>query len=77
MRRIIFAAVAAAALSVQADTEVYLLIGQSNMAGRGHITAGSEIPNEGVYKMSNFGYIVPAKEPLHNDRTSAGAGLGL
>lgn len=77
MKRIIFfAAVAAAAVSAQADSEIYLLIGQSNMAGRGQLSASLEVPRQGVLKMTNFGYLAPAKEPLHNDRPSAGAGLG-
>lgn len=57
-------------------TDVYLLIGQSNMAGRGRLVAGEELPCEGVRKMDVFGYIVPAKEPLHYDKKAAGAGLG-
>ena len=67
----------AAALCVQAGSDIYLLIGQSNMAGRGRLAATNTVPCEGVLKMNNFGYLVPAKEPLHDDKPkAAGAGLG-
>ena len=62
--------------SVRAASDVYLLIGQSNMAGRGCLNETNGVPCEGVLKLDNFGYLVPAMEPLHNDRKSAGAGLG-
>ena len=74
--KVVMAAAAAAAMSGFAGTDVYLLIGQSNMAGRGKLAATNEGPHDGVLKMSNFGYLVPAKEPLHYDKPSAGAGLG-
>ena len=64
------------ALFAAAPTDVYLLIGQSNMAGRGRLDATNEVPHEGVLKLDNFGRLVPAKEPLHNDKKAAGAGLG-
>ena len=57
-------------------SDVYLLIGQSNMAGRGHLTESNRVPYEGVRKMNVYGYLVPAAEPLHYDRPTAGAGLG-
>lgn len=66
-----------ACVGVHAETDVYLLIGQSNMAGRGHLAAGDELLSEGVRKMDVYGYLVPAKEPLHYDKKSAGAGLGI
>ena len=63
--------------SLRGETDVYLLIGQSNMAGRGRLAAGEELPCEGVRKMDVYGYLVPAKEPLHYDKKVAGAGLGV
>ena len=68
--------VAVLSLLCQARTDIYLLIGQSNMAGRGKLTGNNEIPHDGVLKMNVFGYLVPAKEPLHYDKPTAGAGLG-
>ena len=78
-KRKIAIALASAGLALFAawgGTDVYLLIGQSNMAGRGRLNETNAVPCEGVLKLDNFGYLVPAKEPLHNDRKSAGAGLG-
>lgn len=70
-------AVLAFALPSRAETDVYLLIGQSNMAGRGKLTPADVLPCDGVLKMNVYGSLVPAKEPLHFDKPSAGAGLGL
>jgi len=60
-----------------AATDVYLLIGQSNMAGRGRLSPTNAAPCDGVRKMDVFGYLVPAAEPLHYDKKTAGAGLGI
>ena len=77
MKIMAMAAAAAVAASCVAGTDVYLLVGQSNMAGRGKLSAENEVPHEGVLKLNNFGYLTPAKEPLHDDKPkSAGAGLG-
>jgi len=66
----------AALFSALAETDVYLLIGQSNMAGRGKLDATNAVPHEGVLKMDVYGYLLPATEPLHYDKPFAGAGLG-
>ena len=55
---------------------IYLLIGQSNMAGRGKLDKGKRISTERVVKLENNGNWAVAKEPLHLDKISAGAGLG-
>lgn len=68
--------VAVFALACQAGSDIYLLIGQSNMAGRGKLTDNNAVSHDGVLKMNVFGYLVPAKEPLHYDKPTAGAGLG-
>lgn len=58
---------------------VYLLLGQSNMAGRGVITdnyRSEEDPR--VYMLNKAGDWVPAKHPLHFDKPQvAGVGPGL
>lgn len=77
MRLIIGVYLTFIALTAAAQTDVYLLIGQSNMAGRGFLTATDTIPTEGIRKLTSFGYLVPAAEPLHFDKSTAGAGLGL
>ena len=58
------------------DFHVYLLIGQSNMAGRGKLDNDNRILTERVVKLENNGNWAEAREPLHLDKISAGAGLG-
>ena len=55
---------------------VYLLIGQSNMAGRGKLDKDNRISAERVVKLENNCNWAAANEPLHLDKISAGAGLG-
>jgi hypothetical protein len=59
--------------------ELYLLIGQSNMAGRGIIT--SEFANKGapnLFMLDKENNWVPARHPLHFDKPAvAGVGPGL
>ena len=65
--------------TVDSTFDLYLLIGQSNMAGRGEIT--DEYKNEGnssVLMLTKEGDWVQAKHPLHFDKPSvAGVGPGL
>ena len=57
---------------------VYLLLGQSNMAGRGQMTAADRRPVEGVYAFDAENNWQPAAHPLHFDKPSiAGVGLGI
>jgi len=58
---------------------LYLLMGQSNMAGRGQITDSLKtIGNARVYMLNAQGEWVPARHPLHFDKPSAvGVGPGL
>lgn len=58
---------------------IYLLIGQSNMAGRGVVTAEfSDISNPNVFVWSNNHTWEIARHPLHYDKPSmAGVGPGL
>jgi peptidoglycan/xylan/chitin deacetylase (PgdA/CDA1 family) len=57
--------------------EVYLLIGQSNMAGRGTIDAESQNTSDAVLMLDKTNNWVVAKDPLHFDRASAGVGPAL
>ena len=59
--------------------DLYLLIGQSNMAGRGPLTeAYEQIRNENVWMLDKENNWVPAKHPLHFDKPkAAGVGPGL
>jgi hypothetical protein len=52
----------------------FLLIGQSNMAGRGNVNSVPAIVNESVRVLRNGRWQMMA-EPIHNDRPSAGVGL--
>jgi len=55
----------------------FLLIGQSNMAGRGIVTEVAPIINENVFSFKS-GQWVTATEPLHNDKPGlAGIGPGV
>ena len=74
----IMAAVIAAALAcdAQGDMDLYLLIGQSNMAGRGVLTDSNRVSTEGIFKLDAAGEWQVAEEPIHFDKpTIAGAGL--
>lgn len=57
--------------------DLYLLIGQSNMAGRGNIEAQDTITDPNVFMLNKASEWVPAKSPLHFDKSVAGTGLGL
>ena len=71
------AAIAAAlACDAQGDMDLYLLIGQSNMAGRGVLTDSNRVSAEGIFKLDAAGEWQVAEEPIHFDKpTIAGAGL--
>jgi hypothetical protein len=88
----LFLVVAAATTEVKAETcpkrdgravarddfHLYLLMGQSNMAGRGKMTEEDRQPIEGVYALNADGAWSPAAHPLHFDKPRvAGVGLSL
>lgn len=57
---------------------LYLLMGQSNMAGRGKMTAEDRQPVDGVFMLDAKNAWQPAGHPLHFDKPHvAGVGLGL
>ena len=60
-----------------ANYDLYLLIGQSNMAGRGTIEAQDTVTDPNVFMLNKENKWVPAKSPLHFDKPMAGTGLGL
>jgi hypothetical protein len=55
---------------------LFLLIGQSNMAGRGIVEEQDKIPHPRVVTFSKANKWVPAVDPLHFDKAKAGVGLG-
>ena len=63
----------------QPDPEfhLYLLIGQSNMAGRGPVDEESKAVHPRVLMLNKSREWVPATDPLHFDKPVAGVGPGL
>ena len=55
---------------------LFLLIGQSNMAGRGTIEEQDKRPHPRVFMLNKAGDWTPAVDPLHFDKRVAGTGLG-
>ena len=55
---------------------LYLLLGQSNMAGRGFIEAQDKVPADNVLSLNKAGEWVPAIDPIHFDKSMAGVGPG-
>ena len=60
------------------DIHIYILAGQSNMAGRGTVEAIDTITNPHIWMLNKDTQWVPAKEPLHFDKPKvAGVGPGF
>ncbi len=55
---------------------LFLLVGQSNMAGRGKVEAEDKVVNPRVLTLSKDGKWVPAVDPIHFDKPGVGVGLG-
>ncbi len=60
----------------QEKLDLYLLIGQSNMAGRGIVEAEDTIPLQNVLTLTKDLKWKPAQDPIHFDKKIAGVGLG-
>jgi hypothetical protein len=68
---------ALAAAADRKDIQLFLLIGQSNMAGRGKVKRRDRQALPRVFSFSKEQQWVPAVDPLHWDKPKiAGAGLG-
>lgn len=64
-------------LPAKQDFHLFLLVGQSNMAGRGLVTADDRKPHPRVLMLTNQREWVPAVDPLHFDKPGVvGVGLG-
>ncbi|MDQ4139908.1 MAG: sialate O-acetylesterase [Bacteroidota bacterium] len=62
----------------KANTWVFILAGQSNMAGRGQVEPADTIPAEKVFTINQNGEVIMAKEPLHfYEPNNTGLGSGL
>ncbi|TGD82265.1 sialate O-acetylesterase [Hymenobacter wooponensis] len=57
--------------------QLYLLVGQSNMAGRGRVEAQDTVPNPRVLRLNKAGQWEVAQDPIHFDKPVAGVGPGL
>jgi len=68
---------AAPALPPKENFHLFLLVGQSNMAGRGVVADSDKVPRPRVLMLDKSGAWVPAVDPLHFDKPAAGVGLGL
>lgn len=55
--------------------DLYLLIGQSNMAGRGKLSEVEPLDTDRLLKLDASDTWVEATEPIHFDKSSAGVGL--
>lgn len=65
-----------AALPPKEKFHLFLLVGQSNMAGRGTVEEQDKTPHPRVLMVSKSGEWVPATDPMHFDKAAAGVGLG-
>ncbi|QDU91439.1 Carbohydrate acetyl esterase/feruloyl esterase precursor [Pirellulimonas nuda] len=60
------------------NVHLYLLIGQSNMSGRGEMSPSDRLPVAGVYVLDSDNHWKQAAHPLHFDKPKiAGVGLGI
>ncbi len=71
------ASATASASQTDQQFHLYLLIGQSNMAGRGSVDAESKAAHPRVLMLNKQREWVPATDPLHFDKAAAGVGPGL
>ena len=58
------------------DLHLFLLAGQSNMAGRGTVESQDQKAHPRVYVLTKEKTWKPAVDPLHFDKSVAGVGLG-
>ena len=57
------------------DLQLFLLIGQSNMAGRGKVEPQDEATNPNIFMFTKERTWVLARDPVHFDKPVAGVGL--
>ncbi len=73
---LLITAVSAQNLPSKEKFHLFLLVGQSNMAGRGIVEAQDKTPHARVLMLDKAGEWVPAIDPMHFDKPAAGVGLG-
>ena len=74
---LIFVGTFAARAEPDPSFHLYLLIGQSNMAGRGVVDEESSQTNAKVLTFTKAREWAPAADPIHFDKPSAGVGPGV
>jgi hypothetical protein len=74
MKKIIVFLCLSITAQAQQNLDLYLLIGQSNMAGRGTLD-DYLLPTDSLWVLAKDLNWDKAKEPLHYDKSAAGAGL--
>lgn len=57
------------------NMKLFLLIGQSNMAGRGKVEEQDKVENPNIFMLTKELKWVVAKDPVHFDKPAAGVGL--
>lgn len=57
------------------EMRLFLLIGQSNMAGRGAVRSQDRKTHPRIFMMDRENRWVPARDPVHFDKSMAGVGL--
>lgn len=75
-RTLLLAVLFASFASAQDQMDLYLLVGQSNMAGRGVVEEQDKTPHPRVMMLGKDNQWTPAIDPLHFDKPAAGVGLG-
>lgn len=68
---------ASAQAVVDSNVHVYLLIGQSNMAGRGQVDAESKLTDPQIIMLDSQNHWVTATDPVHYDKPIAGVGPAI
>jgi hypothetical protein len=58
---------AASAFASADDMDLYLLVGQSNMAGRGDLNDSNRVNADRIFKLDAKGEWQRAEEPIHFD----------
>jgi hypothetical protein len=63
-------------LPAKKDFHLFILAGQSNMAGRGKVDDEARTPQARVFSLNKDNQWQPAVDPLHWDKPAAGTGIG-
>ncbi len=74
MSAMILSAADAVKLPPKEKFHLFLLAGQSNMAGRGEVLPEDRKPDERILMLNAAGEWVPATDPVHYDKPGAGVG---